>query len=64
MSRRFGRGGRGGGRAMPREEQLSRGLSKLLRHTAKSEGLYIFDDGYINLDHVVSAFVDGDLLTE
>jgi 2'-phosphotransferase len=40
---------------MPREEQTSRALSKLLRHNAKSEGLKISDDGYINLAHVLNS---------
>jgi hypothetical protein len=55
MSKRFGRGGRGGqGKARGgREEQCSRALSKLLRHRAKEEGLHIYDDGYIVLEHVV-----------
>ena len=50
---RGGRGGSGGG-ARPREEQISRALSKLLRHQAEKEGLKLGIGGYINLEEVVS----------
>lgn len=49
--RRGGRGGSGGSR--PREEQISRALSKLLRHQAEKEGLKLGPGGYINLQDVV-----------
>jgi 2'-phosphotransferase len=54
MPGRGGRGGRGGG-ARPREEQISRALSKLLRHQAEKEGLKLGPGGYVNLQEVVRA---------
>lgn len=52
-----GKGGRGGGRgasSMPREVQVSKKLSWLLRHGAEKEGLKLGAGGYINLYEVVS----------
>jgi hypothetical protein len=46
---------RKGERSTSREEQISRGLSKLLRHTAEVEGLLLRPDGYVNLYDVVSS---------
>lgn len=57
MAARGGRGDRNGGRSggpKPREEQISRALSKLLRHQAEKEGLKLGPGGYINLQDVVS----------
>lgn len=49
-------GGRGGGRGpMPREVQVSKKLSWLLRHNAEKEGLQLGAGGYINVKDVVSA---------
>jgi 2'-phosphotransferase len=44
-------GGRGG--PMPRQVQVSKKLSWLLRHGAEKEGLQLDDAGYINLKDVV-----------
>lgn len=53
-----GGGGRGGGRnyfkEMPREQQVSRALSRLLRHSAQQEGLELGKGGYAKLTDVVS----------
>lgn len=38
---------------MPREVQVSKALSKLLRHSAEKEGLQLDAAGYINLKDVV-----------
>lgn len=46
-------GGRGRGGPMPREVQVSKALSKLLRHSAEKEGLQLDAAGYINLKDVV-----------
>lgn len=46
-------GGRGRGGPMPREVQVSKALSKLLRHSAEKEGLQLDEAGYINLKDVV-----------
>ena len=43
---------------MPRDVQVSKALSKLLRHSAEKEGLKLDAAGYINLKDVVS-LVDG-----
>jgi hypothetical protein len=51
-------GGRGRGGPMPRDVQVSKALSKLLRHSAEKEGLKLDTAGYINLKDVVG-FVDG-----
>lgn len=48
-------GGRGGGRGpMPREVQVSKKLSWLLRHGAEKEGLKLGEGGYISVKDVVS----------
>jgi RNA:NAD 2'-phosphotransferase (TPT1/KptA family) len=49
-------GGRGRGGPMPRDVQVSKALSKLLRHSAEKEGLKLDEAGYINLKDVVSFF--------
>ena len=46
-------GGRGRGGPLPREVQVSKALSKLLRHSAEKEGLQLDAAGYINLKDVV-----------
>jgi hypothetical protein len=46
--------GRGRGGPMPRDVQVSKALSKLLRHSAEKEGLKLDAAGYINLKDVVS----------
>lgn len=59
-SRRGGRGGRGGGRGGggggrgKREVDLSKALSRLLRHQATSAGIELDREGYARLDKVVS----------
>ncbi|KAG9551191.1 phosphotransferase KptA/Tpt1, partial [Aureobasidium melanogenum] len=47
-------GGRGRGGPMPREVQVSKALSKLLRHSAEKEGLQLDAAGYINLKDVLN----------
>ncbi|KIW06180.1 uncharacterized protein PV09_02663 [Verruconis gallopava] len=51
-----GRSDRSGRRGGPksREEQISRALSKLLRHQAEKEGLVLGPGGYINLQEVIN----------
>ncbi|CAD0113748.1 unnamed protein product, partial [Aureobasidium uvarum] len=51
-------GGRGRGGPMPREVQVSKALSKLLRHSAEKEGLQLDAAGYINLKDVVGRLHD------
>jgi RNA 2'-phosphotransferase, Tpt1 / KptA family len=46
------RGGRGGGR----EVEVSKALSKLLRHAAESQGIKLNAEGYAPLEQVVSGF--------
>lgn len=53
MARGGGRGGAHGG-PMPREVQVSKKLSWLLRHGAEKEGLTMGKGGYICLADVVS----------
>lgn len=55
--RRGGRGGRGGGYggSLPREVEISKKLSWLLRHGAEQEGLKLGSGGYVNLKDVVCA---------
>ena len=51
------RSGRGRGRAkqdMPRDVNISKSLSFLLRHGAKAEGVELDDGGWANLADVVS----------
>ena len=48
-----GKGGRGGG-GMSREVQVSKALSRLLRHQAESAGIKLDEAGFAELDKVVS----------
>ncbi|KAK8213586.1 tRNA 2'-phosphotransferase [Zalaria obscura] len=49
-----GRGGRGGGRGpMPREVQVSKKISWLLRHGAEKEGLELGPGGYVSVQDVL-----------
>jgi len=53
-----GRGGRGGGRSrgdLPREVQISKKLSWLLRHGAEQEGLKLGPGGYLNVQDVLNS---------
>jgi RNA:NAD 2'-phosphotransferase (TPT1/KptA family) len=57
MARGRGRGSRGRGEGRgdaPREVQISKKLSWLLRHGAESEGLKLGPGGYVNVKDVVS----------
>lgn len=59
-SKRGGRGGGGGGhgRGLPREVQVSKKVSWLLRHGAEKEGLKLGEGGYVNVaDAVRSVFL-------
>jgi hypothetical protein len=47
-------GGGGGGGGQGREVQVSKALSKLLRHQAANAGVQLDDEGYAALDSVVS----------
>src|SRR5262249_19732973 len=49
------RGGRGGGHggSLPREVEVSKKMSWLLRHGAEQEGLKLGPGGYVNLKDVV-----------
>lgn len=48
-------GGKGGARGpMPREVQVSKKMSWLLRHGAEKEGLQLREGGYISVKDVVS----------
>ncbi|KAF2020636.1 hypothetical protein BU24DRAFT_4938 [Aaosphaeria arxii CBS 175.79] len=51
-----GGGGRGGGgrRDMPRNQQISRALSRLLRHSAQQEGLTLGKGGYVSVQDVLN----------
>ena len=53
---RGGRGGRGGRnpRDMPRDQQVSRKVSWLLRHGAGQEGLKLGKGGYVGVQDAVS----------
>lgn len=51
---RGGGGGRGGRGGMGREVQVSKALSKLLRHQAESAGIKLDAAGFAELDKVVS----------
>jgi len=62
-SNRRGRGGRGGGRGgggggggQGREVQVSKALSKLLRHAAEEEGIQLDKEGFAKLDQVVCRY--------
>lgn len=48
-----GRSGGGGG-GMSRDVQVSKALSKLLRHDAVKAGLELDDEGFASVDQVVS----------
>ena len=50
--RRGGRGG-GGGRGQSRDVQVSKALSRLLRHQAENAGIKLDTEGYAPLDRVV-----------
>jgi len=54
------RGGRGGGNRnpanQPRDVQVSRKVSWLLRHGASQEGLKLGKGGYVNVQEAVSLF--------
>lgn len=52
-SRGGGRHGRGGGGRGGRSSDVSRALSKLLRHQAENAGIKLDDEGYASLDKVV-----------
>lgn len=56
-----GRGGGGGGSnyggPQNRDVQISKGLSTLLRHQAANAGIQLDDEGFANLDKVVSCFL-------
>lgn len=62
----MGRGGRGGGSRnpanQPREQQVSRKVSWLLRHGASSEGLKLGKGGYVNVQDAVSSLCDAPVL--
>ena len=51
-ARQRGRGGRGGARG--RETDISRAMSRLLRHQAESAGVPLDAEGFAPLDQVVS----------
>ena len=51
------RGGRGGGRGgLPRDVQVSKKMSWLLRHGAEQEGLKLGDGGYVSVSDAVRSF--------
>jgi hypothetical protein len=52
-SKKGARGGRGG-RPMGRETEVSKALSKLLRHAAEEQGIKLDSEGYAPLEQVVS----------
>lgn len=47
-------GGGGGGGGQGREVQVSKALSRLLRHQAANAGIQLDDEGFARLDAVVS----------
>lgn len=47
-------GGRGGGGGQSRDVQVSRALSRLLRHQAMNAGIQLDGEGFAPLDRVVS----------
>jgi hypothetical protein len=51
-----GRGGRSGGQG--REVQISKALSRLLRHQAENAGITLDSEGYAPLDRVVSPWLE------
>jgi 2'-phosphotransferase len=52
---RGGARGKAGGRAENREVQVSKALSKLLRHQAQNAGLGLDTEGFARLDQVVGS---------
>lgn len=50
-----GKGRGGGGGRMSREVQVSKALSRLLRHQAASAGIKLDEAGFAELDKVVSS---------
>ena len=61
MPRRGGGSSRGkgsGGGNLPREVQISKAMSWLLRHGAKSEGIKMDANGYVNVADLVSGDLD------
>lgn len=58
------RGGRGGGRSEGREVQISKALSKLLRHQAENAGIKLDDEGFAPLDRVVCSSISSILHTK
>lgn len=52
-----GKEGGGGGGGPKREKDISRALSRLLRHQAVNAGIHLDKEGYAPLDKVVSAFL-------
>ena len=54
MPRRGG-GGKGGA-ALPRDVQISKAMSWLLRHGAKGEGIKMDANGFVNVADLVSWF--------
>jgi 2'-phosphotransferase len=57
-SKRGDRGPRRGGKPMDREVQVSKALSKLLRHQADSAGIKLDKEGFAPLDRVVCLVVE------
>lgn len=49
--------GAGAGGAQKKEKDISRALSRLLRHQATNAGITLDAEGYAPLDKVVSAFL-------
>ena len=54
--RRGGKAGGGGGNPQNKEVQISKALSKLLRHAASDAGVKLDSEGYGRLDQVVSRY--------
>ncbi|KAF3928988.1 hypothetical protein ABW19_dt0205214 [Dactylella cylindrospora] len=50
-----GKTSRGGGREMDRTEQVSRALSRTLRHSAREEKLNMREDGYVNVEELLNS---------
>ncbi|EME89420.1 uncharacterized protein MYCFIDRAFT_63014 [Pseudocercospora fijiensis CIRAD86] len=56
MSNRGAKSGRGrgrGGRPLPRDVQVSKKISSILRHNAEKEGLKLDSSGYVNLNDLL-----------
>lgn len=56
MSSRGGRG-RGGRGGLPRDVQVSKKMSRILRHSANEEGLTLGEGGYVNVAAFVGAYL-------